>query len=359
MIQITPTLLSFLEPIMTVKVAVAVVVCLIGWAYVAILKPPPTKVCGTPGGPPVTSPRVRLSDGRHLAYKEAGVPKEDAKYKVVIMHGYASSKDFNLIFSQELIDDLQIYLLSFDRAGYGESDPHPKRSVKSEAFDTQELADILHIGNKFYVIGISMGGYPAWSCLNYIPHRLSGAALVVPVANFWWPSVPTSLSKETLSSLPLQDRWAIRVAHYTPWLFNWWLTQKWFPSFSILEPNSPLYSNSDVKIFKKLLNIVSSMQETIQKTRQQGDYESLVRDMIIGFGKWEFDPTDVANPFPNNEGSVHIWQGIEDKIIPYKLNRYISKKLQWVRYHEIADIGHLLPFKGNYSDVIMRELVLG
>lgn len=85
---------------MTLKLAVAVVVCLIGWAYVAILKPPPTKVCGTPGGPPVTSPRVRLSDGRHLAYKEAGVPKEDAKYKVIIMHGYASSKDFNLIFSQ-------------------------------------------------------------------------------------------------------------------------------------------------------------------------------------------------------------------------------------------------------------------
>lgn len=90
--------------------------------------------------------------------------------------------------------------------------------------------------------------------------RLSGAALVVPVANFWWPSVPPSLSKETLSSLPLRDQWALQVAHYTPWLFNWWLTQKWFPSFSILEPNSPLFSNSDVEIFKDLLNIVSPLQ---------------------------------------------------------------------------------------------------
>lgn len=81
--------------------------------------------------------------------------------------------------------------------------------------------------------------------------------------------------------------------------------------------------------------------------------------MIIGFGKWEFDPTEVANPFPNNEGSVHIWQGLEDIIIPYKLNRYISEKLPWIRYHEIAGIGHLLPFKGNFSDVILRELVLG
>ncbi|KAL1825631.1 hypothetical protein ACET3Z_012409 [Daucus carota] len=344
---------------MTLKVALAVAVCLVGWAYVAILKPPPTKVCGTPGGPPVTSPRVRLADGRHLAYKEEGVPKEDAKHKIIIMHGYGSSKDFNLIFSQEVIDDLQVYLLSFDRAGYGESDPNPKRSVKSEAFDIQELADRLQIGTKFYVIGVSMGGYSVWSCLKYIPHRLSGAALVVPVVNFWWPSVPTSLYKETLGSLPFQDQMAMRVAHYTPWLYNWWLTQKWFPSFSILQPNSPLFSDSDNEAFKNLLSIINLDKVMNYKARQQGDYESLVRDMITGFGNWEFDPTDIANPFPNNEGSVHIWQGLDDKIIPYQINRHVSEKLPWVRYHEIPDIGHLLAFKGNNSDAILQELVLG
>lgn len=72
---------------------------------------------------------------------------------------------------QEVIEELKIYFLYFDRAGYGESDPNPLRSVKSEAFDIQELADQLQIGSKFYVIGISMGGYSVWSCLKYIPHR--------------------------------------------------------------------------------------------------------------------------------------------------------------------------------------------
>lgn len=64
-----------------------------------------------------------------------------------------------------------IYFVAFDRAGYGESDPNPKRSVKSEAFDIQELADQLELGSKFYVIGISMGTYSVWSTLKYIPHR--------------------------------------------------------------------------------------------------------------------------------------------------------------------------------------------
>lgn len=64
-----------------------------------------------------------------------------------------------------------IYFVPFDRAGYGESDPNPKRSVKSEAFDIQELADQLELGSKFYVIGVSMGTYSVWSTLKYIPHR--------------------------------------------------------------------------------------------------------------------------------------------------------------------------------------------
>lgn len=64
-----------------------------------------------------------------------------------------------------------MYLLLYDRAGYYESDPNPSRSVKTEAFDIQELADRLELGSKFYVIGCSIGTYPIWACLKYIPHR--------------------------------------------------------------------------------------------------------------------------------------------------------------------------------------------
>lgn len=76
-------------------------------------------------------------------------------------------------FYQELVERLGIYFVSFDRPGYGESDPNPKRTVKSMALDIEELADQLRLGSKFYVIGISMGGQVIWSCLKYIPHRYS------------------------------------------------------------------------------------------------------------------------------------------------------------------------------------------
>lgn len=93
------------------------------------------------------------------------------------------------------------HLVAFDRAGYGESDPNPGRNVKSEALDIEELADKLDLGEKFYVLGVSMGGYSVWGCLQYIPHRLAGAALVVPVINYWWPSFPAEVSRQAFKKL--------------------------------------------------------------------------------------------------------------------------------------------------------------
>ncbi|XP_058092418.1 uncharacterized protein LOC131238838 [Magnolia sinica] len=344
-----------LSGIMFVQAVLVLVVILIGWAYQAI-QPPPPKFCGSPDGLPVTSPRIRIRDGRYLSYKERGVPKDTATYKIIIAHGFADSKDCVIPVSPELVEELGIYLLSFDRAGYGESDPNPKRSVKSEAFDIQDLADQLEIGSKFYVIGISMGAYSAWSCLKHIPHRLAGIGLIVPMVNYWWPSFPANLSGDGFRTLPEQDQWTLRIAHYAPSLLHWWMTQKWFPSLSLLKGHQGSYSHQDREILQNIASTPSVFQD---KARQQGDYESLHRDLIVGLGKWGFDPMDLNNPFPHNKGSVHIWQGYEDKIIPVALQRYVSKRLPWIQYHELPDSGHLLAQANGVTDTILRALVLG
>ncbi|KAJ4869218.1 hypothetical protein Rs2_49236 [Raphanus sativus] len=152
------------------------------------------------------SNRVKLRDGRFLAYRESGVPKEDAKYKIILVHGFGSSKDLNFSASKELVEELGVYLLFYDRSGYGESDSNTKHSLKSEVDDIAELADQLEIGPKFYLIASSMGAYPTWGCLKHIPHRLSGVAFVAPVVNYLWPSLPKKLIKND----------------YRGGLFKWW-----------------------------------------------------------------------------------------------------------------------------------------
>ncbi|GKC36337.1 alpha/beta hydrolase fold protein [Tanacetum coccineum] len=91
--------------------------------------------------------------------------------------------------------------------------------------------------------------------------------------------------------------------------------------------------------------------------RLQGEFESVHRDLNIGFGKWNFDPMDLKNPFPNNEGSVHIWMGDEDLIVPATLQRYIAQQLRWIKYHEVPGGGHLFAFANGMSDAILKELL--
>lgn len=79
--------------------------------------------------------------------------------------------EFTVAFFQDVVEDLRVYIVSFDRPGYGESDPDPNQTVKSLALDIEELADKLDLGSKFYVIGYSLGGQVVWRCLKYIPHR--------------------------------------------------------------------------------------------------------------------------------------------------------------------------------------------
>ncbi|KAG6403818.1 hypothetical protein SASPL_136051 [Salvia splendens] len=302
----------------------------LAWAYQAI-KPPLPKICGSKDGPPVTAPRIQLKDRRYLAYKEFGVPKDNAKHKIVFVHALDTCR-------------------------------HDVSAITSGL--SPELADQLGLGSKFYVAGFSLGGQIVWTCLKYIPHRLAGAALIAPPVNYWWKGIPSNLSAEAYKKQLLQDQWALRVAHYTPWLIYWWNTQKLFPCMSIIARSPKVLSQQDVELLPK---IHSLKQETacpaedavtfVETVRQQGDYESIHRDLAFAFGKWEFDPTELRNPFAEGSGSVHLWQGDEDILVPATLQREIARQLPWINYHEVRGAGHKFLYADGIADSIIQALV--
>ncbi|CAN6438933.1 unnamed protein product [Victoria cruziana] len=337
------------------KAAFVILVGFLAWGYRAI-KPPPPKILGSPDGPPITEPRIKLRDGRYLAYKEIGVPKTEAKYKIVFAHGFDGSRYQTLPVSPDVLEGMGVYLVSYDRPGYGESDPDPNQSMKSKAFDIEELADQLQLGSKFYVIGYSMGGLSVWSCLKYIPHRIAGGALINPVVNYWWSGFPTNLSKEAYDKQLLQDQWTLRVAHYAPWLTYWWMTQKWFPASSVAAKDPRIFTSPDLELIHKYKDWKSRSQGY---GGQQGAYVSIHQDINVAFGSWEFSPMDLDNPFPGGEASIHLWQGDADGMIPVSLQRYIPEKLSWVHYHEIGDAGHLLILRDGFSVEVLKVLLQG
>lgn len=82
--------------------------------------------------------------------------------------------------------------------------------------------------------------------------------MVVPFVNYWWPSFPVNLSTEAFQTLPQPDQWTFQVAHYTPWLFYWWMTQNWFTSLSFT--NAEMFPLDDVEILKSLSEAPSTGQ---------------------------------------------------------------------------------------------------
>lgn len=81
--------------------------------------------------------------------------------------------------------------------------------------------------------------------------RLAGATLLAPVVNYWWPSFPSDLAREAYNLQPVQDQWALRVAHHAPWLVYWWNTQKLFPGSSVAS-GRPNHTAPDLQIIPKL-----------------------------------------------------------------------------------------------------------
>lgn len=73
-----------------------------------------------------------------------------------------------------LLEEFGVRLITYDLPGFGESDPHPSRSLNSSALDILYLANSVAISDKFWVLGFSGGAMHAWAALKYIPKKVAG-----------------------------------------------------------------------------------------------------------------------------------------------------------------------------------------
>lgn len=111
---------------------------------------------------PSEAQSTRSSDGRQITWMEYGDPSGTP---LISLHGTPGSK-LTGQHSDQLYRELGLRVLSPDRAGYGESDPSPGRTVASYASDVVAVLDAADI-ERAIVFGGSGGG----------PHALAVGAL--------------------------------------------------------------------------------------------------------------------------------------------------------------------------------------
>ena len=121
---------------------------------------------------------VLASDGRRLAFCEWG---DLGGAPVFYLHGTPGSRYLRHV--GDLYADAGLHVITYDRPGYGLSDPVPGRIVADTAADVAAIAD--HLGlDRFSVAGVSAGGVHALAVAAVLPERVSRCVGLKAVAPY-------------------------------------------------------------------------------------------------------------------------------------------------------------------------------
>jgi pimeloyl-ACP methyl ester carboxylesterase len=127
---------------------------------------------------------LQTPDGRTLAYATWGDP---SGFPILRLHGTPGCR-FNRWPREELYTELGVYIVTHDRAGYGQSDRNGGRRVVDAAADVAALADELGL-ERFGMTGGSGGGPHVLACAALLPERVLRAVCIVGVAPLGSPGL--------------------------------------------------------------------------------------------------------------------------------------------------------------------------
>jgi pimeloyl-ACP methyl ester carboxylesterase len=122
---------------------------------------------------------IKTDDGRTLAVEDAGDPEG---YPVMVHVGTPNSRH---LYGRTVADATArgVRLISYDRPGYGESTPHPGRTMADCASDARAICAALGIG-RLAMWGYSGGGPPVLACAALLPDLVAAAASLASSAPY-------------------------------------------------------------------------------------------------------------------------------------------------------------------------------
>ncbi|XP_072958876.1 uncharacterized protein [Typha angustifolia] len=317
---------------------------------------------------PPSANRIRLPDGRHLAYQEQGVPPESARFSLIAPHSFLSSRIAGIPgIKASLLEEFGVRLITYDLPGFGESDPHPGRNLNSSAFDMLHLANDLVIMDKFWVIGYSGGGMHAWAAVRYIPERLAGVAMFAPAANPY----DSIMTKEERHKI--WEKWSTKrkfmyvLARRFPSILPYFYRRS-FLSGKQGRPESWL----SLSLGKKDKSLVEEpmfkefWEKDVGESVRQGDVKPFLEEAVLQVSDWGFSLSDIQvqkqqegkgllrwlrsiysqieREWAGFLGPIHIWQGMDDRVVPPSMTEFVRRVVPGATVHRLLGEGHFSYF---------------
>lgn len=273
------------------------------------------------------SGQVATRDGRTLAYLDVGDPHGPL---VLHNHGGPSSR-----LEARLLADAasknRMRLVCVDRPGMGQSSPKRARTYEGWADDLVTIADALG-HHEFGVTGWSEGGPWALAAAAYIdPVRLRHVTSIAPGSygafGDNWAAKYLSKIDALGGTLALRFKPGFRLMYAALGI-----TAKHFRDTFVKQVRSGV-NDYDRQILLRP-GIGTDFGDSCAECFAHGS-DGLVRDAELLYRSWAFDVTKVERP-------VHMWQGLDDRLVPDPINKTVADRMPGAVWHPVEGAGHFV-----------------
>jgi len=297
---------------------------------------------GTDGATPSKIEALVLSDGRALEVLTAGAADG---IPVVFHHGTPfAAVPYDP--AAQSVAARGARLVSWSRPGYAGSSSRPGRCVADVAADAREVLDFLR-HDHFVTMGWSGGGPHALACAALMPERCDAATVIAGVAphdaaglDFLDGMGPENVEEFGLAAAggtPFLDFLARESAHLTT-----------LSGPDMAQALGGLVSDVDKAA---LTGAFADFMARALAAAGSGSIAGWHDDDMAFLGDWGFDLDAVRCP-------VAIWQGSEDRMVPYAHGVWLASHVPGARPHLLPDEGHVSLCVGAFDHILDDLLAL-
>jgi pimeloyl-ACP methyl ester carboxylesterase len=268
---------------------------------------------------------VRLADGRDIDVLTAG---PDGGLALVVHQGTPSGLVLNSKLGQAAAER-GLRVVQAARPGYEDSTPRPGRTVADVVADTAAVLDA--VGADAYVsIGFSGGGPHTLACAALAPERCLGTASVAGAAPYNAEGLDflAGMGPENIEEFSLAARGADAL---TPFLDKEAAALRGVNGEQVAAAFGGLISGADAAVLTG-----EFAEELAQGLR------GAVRNGIAG---WRDDDlafiADWGFPVAALTGRAAIWQGDQDKMVPFAHGQWLAAHIPGASVHLEPGAGHL------------------
>ena len=269
---------------------------------------------------------VRGPDGRRVGVECWGDPHG---FPVFLLHGTPGSRN-GPVPRAPLLYQLGIWLISYDRPGYGESSRQKGRTVADAAIDVEDIANKLGVG-EFAVVGRSGGGPHALACAARIDKsRLRNVAVLVGLAPYdadglaWFDGMAASNVHDYQTASP--DDEAAVIADLTRRAEEIRENPETLLKDVMAEMSGPDKRIAfDAGIRRRLL-------ETYGEALKHGP-GGWIDDVLAFRSPWGFSLSEIKVP-------VRLWHGEADVFSPPQHSRWLAERIPNAKIEVQAGAAH-------------------